>query len=136
MTTTTTPRKTRSAPRKTPSALADGMWILVLHGVALVLVCGFLIYSSIAGHMEERRAFVALAAPIEKALNDQYVEDITYTRAYGPEHPSSRFYTFTDTLVVDGIERTDCNLSYLDTPEGEVQNVMLTCAIKPVHDEH
>lgn len=121
------------------SLLSNGGWILVVHGLALVGLCVFLVWSSVAKQTEDREAYLSLAAPIETALNARYDEDIAYTRAYGREYPSSRFYTFTETLTVDGLPRADCTLSYRDlTPEGSrrarVADVALSCAIKPVHE--
>ena len=119
--------------------LANGGWLLVAHGIALVVLLVFIVGSAVVKEHRVREAYLSLGAPIEAALNDRYVEDITYTRDYGREHPSSRFYSYTETLVVDGIQRTDCSLSYREVSAGDaaspvVEDVALSCAIKPVHE--
>jgi hypothetical protein len=132
MTTTSAPHPP-STDRKV--LVSNGMWMVTVYGLLCVALFVFFIYSSVAKGEEAKRAYVSLAAPIEAALNDTYTEDITYTRAYGREHPSSRFYTYTDTLTVDGIERTDCALSYREVSAGRVADVSLSCLIKPVHED-
>jgi hypothetical protein len=141
MSTTTSNRPASSgpAPEEQTSVLANGGWILVAHGVALVALLVFIVASAMVKEHKEIEAYTSLATPIEAALNDKYVEDITYTRDHGRVHPSSRFYTYTETLMVDGLQRTDCSLSYREvSPAGaanpRVDDVALACAIKPVHE--
>lgn len=117
------------------SFFANGVWMLVLYGVGLVGLFGFIIYTSVAKDIEARRAYIALAAPIETALNDTYAENIVYTRDYGRATPTSRLYTYTETLIVDGIQRTDCALSFREISADKVADVTLSCAIKPVTEE-
>ena len=69
MSTTTSNRPASSgpAPEEQTSVLANGGWILVAHGVALVALLVFIVAAAMVKEHKEIEAYLSLAAPIEAA---------------------------------------------------------------------
>jgi hypothetical protein len=82
-------------------------WIFTETGLVFFLLFVFLPFGAYLSTLEERAndAWIAEAAEVEQALNDFYVEDISYDRELVSQ---GRGLHDTEVAVVDGELRTDC----------------------------